>query len=250
MTMKIIPGNVGTLTTAGLLLAFCVSASAVTLTPAPTVSQIVNYTQGAPTIISERKSIASITVYPEANGHVVLFVAGRNQSMGNINFGTENIRADANGKPLRVFTYDELAKKINSTAFWKRFAGAAGAGLRSGAAVQPAQTNYGGTFNGYGYGNGPYYGSYQGHATTIDPAQQALAQSAINSDARRQGAALNAQQNQSLAALRVVLRTTTVQPGQMYGGVVEIARPPVSSIMNVRASFAGEAHIFSFRVAR
>ena len=105
-------------------------------------------------------------------------------------------------------------------------------------------------FNGYGHDNRPFYGTYQGRATTIDPTQPALAQSAINSDARKQGADVNAQQNQSLAALRIVLRTTTVQPGQMYGGVIEVARPPASSIMSVRVSFAGEGHIFSFRVAR
>ena len=232
-----------------VILAFSTPVEAVTLTPAPTGAQIVNYAQGAPTIVSERKSIASVTVLPEANGHVVLYVAGRNQSTANINFGTENVSADANGKPLRVFTYDELAKKINSGAFWKRFAGAAGAGLRAGAAVQPAQTNYTGQFNGSN-NYGQYRGTYFGQATTTDPAAQAMSQSAINADARAQGAAVNAQQSQSLAALQAVLRTTTVQPGQMYGGVIEVARPPASSIMNVRVRFAGELHIFSFRVGQ
>jgi hypothetical protein len=166
------------------------TASAVTLTPAPSGKQIVSYTQGVPTLISSRSSITSVTVLPEANHHVVLFVAGRNQSSANTNFGTENISADANGKALRVFTYDELAKKIKSAAMWQGIAMAAAGGLRAGAATQPARTTYGGTFNGNGYQTGPYYGNFQGYSTTTDPAQQALAQSAINADARAQGAAL------------------------------------------------------------
>src|ERR1044071_1335206 len=228
-----------------VLLALSTPVEAVTLTPAPTGAQTVIYIQGAPTIVSPRKSIVSVMVYPEANGHVVFSIGGRNQSTGNINFGTENVSADANGKPLRVFTYEELAKRINSRAAWQRFAGAAGAGLRAGSAVQPAQTNITGGFNGgYGYNNQPYYGRYYGQATTVDPAKQAIAQSAISSDARADAANINAQQNQSLSALQMILRTTTVQPGQMYGGKVEIARPPVPSIMNVRVNFAGEAHVF------
>ena len=225
-------------------------ASAVTLTPAPTGEQVVNYAQGAPTLISSRKSIASVTVLPEANGHVVLFVAGRNQSNENTNLGTESISADSNGKALRVFTHDELAKKIKSAAMWQGIAMAAGAGLRAGAATQPAQTTYGGTFSGNGSSTGPYYGDYFGHATTTDPAQQALAQSAINADARAQGAGLRAEQNDKLAALQRILRTTTVQPGQIYGGIVELARPSASSVMNVRVNFAGENHVFAFRVTR
>jgi hypothetical protein len=132
---------------------------------------------------------------------------------------------------------------------WGRITAGAGAGLRAGAAVQPAQTTYGGTFNGSGYG-GPYYGNFNGSATTIDPAAQAIAQSSINADARTQGAMLNARENGELAGLRSVLRMTTVQPGQIYAGIVEIARPPASTVMNVRVSFAGERHVFSFRVTR
>lgn len=234
-----------------VMLALTTQVEAVTLTPSPSGAQVVNYSQGAPTVVSQRKSIASVTVYPEANSHVVLFVGGQNRSAANINFGTENVSADANGKLLRVFSYDELARKAKSAVSWKRFASAVGGGLQAGAAAQPAHTTYSGTYNGgYGYNNTPYSGRYYGTATTVDPAQRALAQSAIIADSRAQGAALNQEENQRLSALQSILRTTTIQPGQMYGGIVEIARPPASSIMNVRVSFAGEAHTFSFRVAR
>jgi len=116
----------------------------------------------------------------------------------------------------------------------------------AGAAAQPSRTTYGGTFSGSGYGTGPYYGNFQGSSTTTNPAEQTLAQSAIIADSHAQGAMLNAQTNQKLGALQTILRTTTVQPGQMYGGVVEIARPPASSIMHVSVTFAGERHTFSF----
>ncbi len=231
------------------------STSAVTLRAVPTKGQILSYTQGAPTVISSRASIASVTVYPETNGHIVLFVAGRNQTTANINFGIENVSAAANGKALRVFTYDELAKKVKSRAMWGRIAAGAGSGWRAGAANQPTQTTYGGTYNGSTYDNanghsGNFSGNFIGSSTTIDPTAQALAQSAIIAEARAQGTMLNTKESLELASLRRVLRTTTVQPGQIYGGFVEIARPPASSVMNVQLYFAGERHLFSFQVSR
>jgi len=54
---------------------------------------------------------------------------------------------------------------------------------------------------------------------------QAIAQSTITADSRAQGQALNAQRNQQMSALHWVLRTTTVEPGQFHGGIVEIERP-------------------------
>ena len=110
--------------------------------------------------------------------------------------------------------------------------------------MQPARSNFGGTNNGYGYG-GPYNGNSQGYSASTNPAQQALAQSAIGADTRAQASSIDAQQNQRLAALQTILRTTTVQPGPMYGGVIEVARPRASSILNVHLVFAANRAIES-----
>ena len=82
---------------------------------------MVNYTQGAPTLVSPGKSIASATVFPEANGHLVLFIAVKNQSRRNANLGNENISVDANGQAINVLTYDELARKIQSGCLRQKF---------------------------------------------------------------------------------------------------------------------------------
>ena len=104
----------GILTAAALIAVPVLTVSAVTLTPVPTRTQMVNYTQGAPTLVSPGKSIASATLFPEANGHIVLFVAVKNQTRMNLNLGVENVSAAANGQTLHVFSYDELARKIES----------------------------------------------------------------------------------------------------------------------------------------
>jgi hypothetical protein len=39
-------------------------------------------------------------------------------------------------------------------------------------------------------------------------------------------------------------------PGEAIFGDVQIARPPVPSIMNVSVIIAGERHLFAFRVSR
>lgn len=238
------------LTVAWLVALPVVPSLAITLTPIASRTQVVNYTQGAPTLVSPGKSIASATVVPEANGHVVLFVAVQNKTRRNVNLGVENVSAAAGGAALRVFTYDELARKIQTGGMWQKFALAAGAGLRAGAAVQPARSTFGGTYDGNGYRAGQYHGNFNGYSTTTDPTQQALAQSAITADTRAQTASLDAQQNQKLAALQTILRTTTVQPGQMYGGIIELAKPRAPTILSVGVAFGAEQHVFSFQVSR
>jgi len=129
----------------------------------------VKYVNGAPTVFTTARTgnFAAVTVLPEADHHVVLIVGTANHTAKPANFGTENITAQANGKTLRVYTYDGLARKIKSDSMWRGIAAGAGAGFRAGAAVQPARTTYGGNiYNPYGQ---PY--SYRGWATTSDPAQ-------------------------------------------------------------------------------
>jgi hypothetical protein len=51
------------------------------------------------------------------------------------------------------------------------------------------------------------------------------------------GQALNAQRNQQMSALHWVLRTTTVEPGQFHGGIVEIERPRAPSLPTCKSNW-------------
>ena len=49
---------------------------------------------------------------------------------------------------------------------------------------------------------------------------------------------------------RVILKTTTVMPGQTYHGGVEINNTGMGDPVNVHVAFAGETHNFSFHLNR
>lgn len=121
-------------------------------------------------------------------------------------------RNELNNRPLKVFSYDELVRQAKTADGWKRFALGAGAGLRAAAASTPAQTNQSGQFNAYNSYGTQYNGYYFGQSTTVDPAQQAVAQSMINSDTRAQASSLNNELGNRMAALGSALRTTTTYP--------------------------------------
>ena len=57
-------------------------------------------------------------------------------------------------------------------------------------------------------------------------------------DSRAQGQALNAQRNQQMSALHWGLRTTTVEPGQFHGGIVEIEKAARAVASNLQIELA------------
>ncbi len=119
---------------------------------------------------------------------------------------------------------------------------------RSVQAAQPIQTQVGGDVFA---ANGQRVGSYRGTAVTTDPAGAALAQSAINADTSAQMASIQAGSETRMQEInRVILKTTTVMPGQTYHGGLEINNTGMGDPVSIHVAFAGEEHDFSFHLSR
>lgn len=218
------------------------------VSPVPLAGQTINYQHGQPTIVSHRRNAALIGLLtPQSNGAAMLFVGVRNNSRQAFNFGTENISADSNGQALQVFRYEDLARQVQSSQTWSNVAIALGAAGQSVAANQPSRTYVQG--NVYGYG-GQQLGSYNAYGTTYDPARAQAAQAAINAQAQARSAQVAAETQASMAQLNNVLRTTTLNPGQIVGGLVEVSTNGASGTFNVRANIGGEQHVFSFQISQ
>lgn len=232
-----------------LLLIFFLSGCAAprTLAPVPVAGQSLTYTQGTPTLISRRKNAALVALLtPQTNGNAIFFVGVANRSKQPFNFGSENIAADSNGRPLQVFSYEDLARQVQSKQAWSNVAIALGAGARAAAAAQPSRTYAQGNIYGY---NGQQIGSYNAYGTTYDPIAQQAAQSAITAEAQGQSAENAARAQAQLAQLSAVLRTTTVYPGKTFGGVAEINTNGALGALAVTLNVGGEPHVFTFRIS-
>lgn len=175
----------------------------------------------------------------------MLFIGVRNNSRQAFNFGTENISAESNGRLLQVLSYEDLARQVQSSQTWSNIGIALGAAGQSVAANQPSRTYVQG--NVYGYG-GQQIGSYNAYGTTYNPAQAQAAQAAINAQAQAQSAQVAAATQARMSQINNVLRTTTIGPGQVVGGLVEVSTNGASGVFNVRANVGGEQHVFAFQI--
>ena len=52
-----------------------------------------------------------------------------------------------------------------------------------------------------------------------------------------------------MAQLNHVLRTTTLGPEQVFGGLVEIGTNGAAGIFNVRVKVGGDQHVFTFQIS-
>jgi hypothetical protein len=146
-----------------------------------------------------------------------------------------------------VFTADRLQRYENiGNAFAVIGAGIGGA-ARAANAAQPATTYASGTvYNQYG----APVANYGGVARTYDPAAVAVAQSAVNADTAAQvGEIRNEHQTQS-AQIGAILRRTTVHPGQLVSGVIELNNTWMDDPIRLHVDFAGEEHSFAFHLAK
>lgn len=231
-----------------LALAGC---AAPTLTPLSDAGQAVSYQQGRATTVSRRahSTVVISLVTPEVDDHAVLLVSALNRSGAAVNLGTENVTATSGGNRLHVFSARQLARNEKIANVFARIGTGMAAGARSYAANQPTRTEYGGNVYVAGAGQLPV-ASYTATATTYDPARAALAQSAINADTQAQLAYINAATASRMNEINAVLQTTTVLPGGVAGGVVEINNTGMGSVVSVRVDFAGDEHVFRFRLSR
>lgn len=254
--------------TAGLAVALIASsvpayAGNYALAVAPSEAQTIRYDRGTASIDSvQQHSIVRIVNVAGNDKKTVSFVIGVVNASGQpLNFGPENITIRPVGmQPIALTTYEQAMeaerKKQGREKFWAGVA-AFGRGLSAADAGNSYTSGiYSGTTSGY-VGNSLVTAQTSGiYSGTQYNSGAALA-------AQRDAREMNAQDRATLeerwagrlAVTSNLLRTTTVDPGMMYGGVaifpisreLKRAREPVQVAIEV--DIGGERHTFLARLS-
>jgi hypothetical protein len=241
-----------------MVLATPASAGIYALNVMPSGAQSIRYTGGISSIESFQKSTAvRIVNVPGQNKNSVTFaVAIENRGSAPFNFGPENVTVrPAEMQAIALTTYEQAMDAERKRQARENFRAGLAAFGRGLSAAQSGTTYssgiYSGTSSGYVGGNlvtVQSNGIYSG--TQYDPgAAMADQRNARELNAEDQ-ANLDAQRAARSAEISILLRTTTVDPGAMYGGVVTFpvsaelkkARAPVQ--VSIEVNVAGERHVF------
>jgi hypothetical protein len=187
----------------------------------------------------------------EYDDRIIFNVAAFNNGPNPANLGVENITVTTEaGEQLVVYSYEKLVKEAKNRAAWAVFAVALSGAANSYAAQQSAYT----TTNGSIVSSSPYgsiHTSYYGQ--TYNPGVANLLQQENNHETSAAFNQISAGLDAAISQLNGhLLRTTTVDVGQIVGGQVVIEKPKLSrselSEMNVTVAFNGETHSFKFKV--
>lgn len=179
-----------------------------------------------------------------------------NQSDRPFNFGAENVTAKlADGTPVEIITYERLVKEEKRRQMWRAVAaGMAAAGNSMSAANSGYYSGYG-SYSGSTFGtigSTPYNSMTTGTVMVsgYNYGQAQAAQSAANLQNQANFARMADQNAASMKALKAYMRTTTVDPQQMFGGslLFELPKAARGSKADVPVTFVvtvnGEQHSF------
>lgn len=232
---------------AAVMLSGC--AVSYSVTPQATAGQEVRYLRGVPTVLEDRPN-GAMQVTPlgvSQGGRVILGLAAFNKATANANFGIENLHSASAAGDLKVYSKDELEHEARVRAEWAAFA----AVLAGAAAGYAAQQNAYSTTNGY-------IATPRGVATfsavSYDPTAAAIGTAGA---AAATGYTLNSIKNNmddTISHLNgAIIQTTTISPGESYGGEVIIDMPkgkdwPKSLVLN--ANWNGQDYGFAFDIAK
>jgi len=231
-----------------LLVALPGCATNYTVSADATASQNVTYLQGVATTESI-KDLAAVKVTPLGSnnvGQLRFGVAVLNKSAQPFNVGYENVSAHfQDGKPLRLFDREQLEHQAKTRAMWAQVAVAAAGGLSA----------YAANANAYSTTHGVVYNRYGATSFTVKTYDPALAYAGTAAASAATGAGLVAIQgslNNIIENLRgSILQTTTVSPGQGYGGEIvadRLARGAGLRKIFVTVKIKDELHEFAFNV--
>jgi len=229
----------------------------------PSAVQTIRYDRGIASIDSvQEHSIVRVVKVAGNDKKTVSFVIGVvNAGSQPLNFGPENISVRPAGmKPIALTTYEQAIeaerKKQGREKFWAGV-GAFGRGLSAADAGNTYSSGiYSGTASGYVGNNlvtaqtsGIYSGTQYNSGAALaaqHSAQEMNAQDRANLEARW---AARSSANGNL------LRTTTVYPGMMYGGIAifpisrEIQKARGLVQITIEVDVAGEKHTFLARLS-
>lgn len=230
----------------------------------PTGNQSMRMQNGAASIDSyaEGSSVRFVRTETPIKKRASIQILVMNHGEQPFNVGPENVRAQlADGTPVAIITYDQLVREEKRRRTWR----AIGAGLAAaGNAMSASNAGYtSGTvsYRGSSYGSvgtTPYHSTTYGTATYsgYDQGRAQAAQAVAQEQNRQMFAGLAARNAQSMAALGENMRTTTVDPGQLFGGSVmfELPRNARSGKADVPVTFivsaGSEEHRFEVTLQR
>ena len=236
--------------------------AAMQITPAP--GQNLVYSQGKAMVLcqSQKSEKPAVCVAGEGpyQANLAMFTVGfRNHASRPVDFGLENISAvDGNGKLIKIYTPQEIQRGIQTQAAIQAFAVGMNAGSQAFAAAQPSYTSYSGSYSGTSNYNaynryGQPVGSLQGYqsgygygsATTYNPAQQVIANQAIQANTANQMNMIGNQMQGALGIVGQMLARTTVPPSALYQGIVIVKK---SAATNFKINVAGREYTAAFLV--
>ena len=229
------------------------------------------YRDGLPALVSRKQFVVLVspaTVVREGKERLRLIVSVANTSTSSFDIDASNFSAVVDGRPLKVFTHEEIAQEIRTQQAWAAFAVALGGAMQAASAQQQASyastsgtynTNTTGNFNAYG-ARSNVYGNYNATTTgtysgwTYNPAAGQAAAAAVNAETDADLARLQAQGQGALnEAARTMLKQTTVFPQSSHGGQIvlgEFEVPEAGTTLELTAKVQGEVHTFQFTQQR
>ena len=199
------------------------SASPISSSPDDTIS----YNRGSRIVIRETPTMAiAITPADEYYGRPSFFVDVKNNGDAPINFGTENITATVDGekKLTIVHTRADIEKQAQNSAMWNGLLAAAVGGM-SGYSSYSATTK---TPHGKYKTTASYYSPYAANAATdrmMRPVNDEL-------------------QTRMAEAGQDYIQTTTLMPGEGYGGRIVISKPKAKLPSVLKMTIMGETFTF------
>jgi len=179
-----------------------------------------------------------------------------NQAAAPFTFGPENITATlADGTAVPIITYEQLVHEEKRRETWAAIAAGLSAAGRSMSAANSGYYSGYGTYSGstFGtFGSTPYSGTTSGTVMVsgYNAGAAQAAQSAANIENQQMFAQMTDNNASRMGALKAYMRTTTVDPQQMFGGTVQFELPKQarSSKQDVPVTFVvtinGEQHRF------
>ena len=227
-----------------IMLAGC--ATSVRLNAVPSQDQTVRYDAGTENLISEKESgVVGLRINPLTqltNGLISICVVACNRLDTPSTISSENVRAACAGKELKVHSPEDIVESMERRRKTALVLMALGGGMQGAAAYNAASTR---SYSGTVYGPG-YTANYSG--TVQDPAAGMQAQAMVNQQTAQQMDQINSSLMQSMQGIsESALKKQTIQPGQIYGGMIFFDSGGYSSEkrrMRLEVDFNGETHKF------
>ena len=205
------------------------------------------YVKGVATLdLEQQRGAVQLRFLGWDHSNAVFAIGFFNAGPSPANIGIENLHASAEGKPIRIYTADELTRQAKSRATWRKIGLAFLGGLGAAAAASQRSTYHGTITSPYG-GMYSYSGSYPSLYGQLQ-ADRISANTAANISL------IQYQLDATISAIGDrVLQTTTVDPGTSFGGLMVVqkldyGKAPIEFRLDV--DWNGERYPFGYVLLR